>query len=176
MGSELVVRRWCDRCRATEGSSFHPELRVTIGAMDRVVDLCGDCFTGLLAEAASALDGLGQPAPKASRRPGRPPGSPAKPKADPVAVPTLLEPEPEPGGGKWSSAEGQLRLLDQHPDAVACPICLRLHQANPGTGGPRRNMAQHMRVHHGASIRDYTEAQLAEADARARDRLKLLVA
>jgi hypothetical protein len=64
VGSELVIVRWCDRCRR-KGDDI-VEHRVIVDDVDRQLDLCPGCFDEVLAAVVEAITALGQPADRAT--------------------------------------------------------------------------------------------------------------
>lgn len=127
MGSELVIRRWCDYCTAEqgdvegEGRTFYAELRLTVGAVDRVLDLCGGCFDQHLQPALDQLGDLGEAAGKANK---------VARKEQPA-----VDSSPAPAAAS---------------DRVPCPLC-------SATSASQNGLKQHVRIRHGLTWSQYRE-------------------
>lgn len=142
MSSELIIRYTCDRCqrRAAEGDAdgFHPELRVRIGDVDRLVDLCDTCARELLGSVVEVLPDLGRPADTAAARP--------RPASAPAAQPASTRQRATPGASD--------------PD-VRCKLC-------PHVATTVGAIKQHVRASHGMGIPDYRAAAVRPDSALGR--------
>lgn len=139
MGSELIPRYWCDRCRAGDGAGFHRGIRLTIGPdTDRVLDLCGPCWDELLEPAVESLGHLGEE-PR-TRGKG---ANVAAPKATSSAAQPPLPAAP----GRRAS-----RSSPDPAERQQCPFC-------PSQSSSQNGLKQHIRVHHGLTWSQYQQGQ-----------------
>lgn len=134
MGSELVVKRWCDRCRGPEAAGFRAEIRLTIGPdTDRVLDLCRVCFAEILEPVVEALGELGE-VPK------------VKGKGANVAA-TQVASQPELVARSRSRSRS-----NASEDRSPCPFC-------PASSASENGLKQHLRIRHGLLWSQYQQGQ-----------------